>query len=182
MSSNTREAYIWSRLGDPEYRSEFVDSVLRNTVSAQVRALRTDRNLSQGELAELCGTSQSVVSQLENPDYGRHSLTSLRKLAAALDVGLIVQFVPFSDFMHWSTSLTPEALRPVPYSRDALKGVADAPDSTIGAPALSAQSGAGPSSTWLTTTLHHFKGGSTSSLADIYSQPRTTPLQEYSHV
>jgi hypothetical protein len=40
---------------------------------------------------------------LENPNYGNQSLTSLKKIAAACDVALVVWFVPFSRMLGWVT-------------------------------------------------------------------------------
>ena len=58
--------------------------------------------------------SQNNISRLESPDYGRHSLTSLKKLAAALDVALAVRFVPFSQYVDWlsGTPFLDEGIRP----------------------------------------------------------------------
>jgi transcriptional regulator with XRE-family HTH domain len=55
---------------------------------------RTAANLSQRQLAKLIGTSQSVISRLENADYTGHSLSMLRRIAAALNMAVSIQFVP----------------------------------------------------------------------------------------
>jgi transcriptional regulator with XRE-family HTH domain len=52
--------------------------------------LRSDAKLSQSELAKLVGTTQSVVSRLEDDDYDGHSLTMLARIAAALGKRLIL--------------------------------------------------------------------------------------------
>ena len=46
--------------------------------------------LSQKELAALIGTTQSVVSRLEDSDYGGRSLTMLERIARALGKKLTV--------------------------------------------------------------------------------------------
>jgi predicted XRE-type DNA-binding protein len=63
-------------------------------IAEQVYNLRTRANLSQEELANLVGTTQSAISRLEDADYEGHSLTMLRKIAAALNQHVEVQFVP----------------------------------------------------------------------------------------
>jgi hypothetical protein len=45
--------------------------------------------------------NQNAISRLERPDYGKATLTTLRRLAAAMDVALIVRFVPFSELVDW---------------------------------------------------------------------------------
>jgi predicted XRE-type DNA-binding protein len=63
-------------------------------IAEQVYNLRTQANLSQKELADLVGTTQSAISRLEGADYEGHSLTMLRKIAAALNQHVEVRFVP----------------------------------------------------------------------------------------
>ena len=66
---------------------------LKNLDEARVNAqaarliyqLRTNVGLSQKQLADLIGTTQSVVSRLEDDDYSGHSLSMLSKIATALN-------------------------------------------------------------------------------------------------
>jgi hypothetical protein len=41
-----------------------------------------------------------VFSRLENPSYGKATLTTLKRIAAAYDVALLVEFVPFSQLVN----------------------------------------------------------------------------------
>lgn len=63
-------------------------------IAEQVYSLRTQAKLSQKELADLVGTTQSAISRLEDADYDGHSLSMLRKIAAALNQRVQVRFVP----------------------------------------------------------------------------------------
>jgi len=63
-------------------------------IAEQIYNLRTQEGLSQKQLAELVGTTQSVISRLEDADYNGHSLTMLRKIATAFHHRVLVQFVP----------------------------------------------------------------------------------------
>jgi hypothetical protein len=45
--------------------------------------------------------NQNAISRLESPEYGRQTLTTLKRLAAAMDVALIARFVPFSELIDW---------------------------------------------------------------------------------
>ncbi len=56
--------------------------------------LRTKAGLSQRELAKKVGTTASVICRLEDADYQGHSLSMLRRIAAALDQRLEIRFVP----------------------------------------------------------------------------------------
>ena len=63
-------------------------------IAEQIYKLRTSARLSQKQLAELVGTSQSAVSRLEDADYEGYSVKMLQKIAAAVHCGLKVQFIP----------------------------------------------------------------------------------------
>ncbi len=54
--------------------------------------LRTEAKLSQRELAERMGTTQSVISRLEEGGGARNRLDTLARVATALDRHLIVSF------------------------------------------------------------------------------------------
>ncbi len=75
-------------------RTRFVDSQINKTLAFQIRSLRGD--MSQEKAMEKLGMNQNAISRLENPYYGKATLTTLKRIAAAYDVGLLVEFVPFS--------------------------------------------------------------------------------------
>ena len=59
-------------------------------VARMIHDLRAEAGLSQKELAELIGTTQSVISRLEDADYDGHSLSMLTRIANALNQKLTV--------------------------------------------------------------------------------------------
>ncbi len=54
--------------------------------------LRTDAGLSQRELAERMGTTQSVISRLEEGGGARNRIDTLARVAPALNRHLVVSF------------------------------------------------------------------------------------------
>lgn len=112
MTSAKREQIITS-FRDAEYRREFAADI-GTGIAFQIRLLREDRGWSQDELAQRTGTGkrQETISQWENPNYGRYSLTTLIELAAAFDVAPIVKFAPFSELIDWTANLNPARLTP----------------------------------------------------------------------
>lgn len=54
--------------------------------------LRTEAGLSQRELAEKMGTTQSVISRLEEGGGARNRIDTLARVATALDRHLVVSF------------------------------------------------------------------------------------------
>jgi DNA-binding XRE family transcriptional regulator len=66
-------------------------------IAGQIYELRTRAKLSQAELARMVGTTQSVISRLEDADYEGHSLNMLRRIAKALNCRLELRFVPCGE-------------------------------------------------------------------------------------
>lgn len=63
-------------------------------IAEQIHALRTAADLSQKDLAERVGTTQSVISRLEDADYDGHSLSMLERIAQALGHRVCIHFIP----------------------------------------------------------------------------------------
>jgi len=62
-------------------------------IARKIYELRTKARLSQAELAKKVGTTQSVISRLEDADYDGHSLAILRRIASALEKRVEIRFV-----------------------------------------------------------------------------------------
>jgi transcriptional regulator with XRE-family HTH domain len=82
-------------------RAQFVSSHVDKTIAFQLRAIRDQQNLSQEKLADLVGMNQNAISRLESEWYGKPTIRTLKRLASALDVALVVRFVPFSQLVNW---------------------------------------------------------------------------------
>jgi ribosome-binding protein aMBF1 (putative translation factor) len=77
---------------DPDRVASYERAVADSQVAGLIHDLRTGAKLSQKELADRVGTTQSVISRLEDADYDGHSLAMLRRVAAALGRRLEVRF------------------------------------------------------------------------------------------
>lgn len=80
--------------GSPRRIAELEKARVSAEVARTICELRTKAGLTQKELAELVGTSHSVISRLEDDDYTRHSLDVLHRIAAALNRRVEVRFRP----------------------------------------------------------------------------------------
>jgi DNA-binding XRE family transcriptional regulator len=80
--------------GRPKRLAELEDERANAEVARKVYDLRERAGLTQRQLAELVGTTPSVISRLEDADYGGHSLSMLRRIAAALNKRVEIRFVP----------------------------------------------------------------------------------------
>jgi len=63
-------------------------------VAEMLYAARRAAGLTQNQLAQLVGTTQQVISQLEDADYDGHSLSMLRRIAKALHHRVEIRMVP----------------------------------------------------------------------------------------
>jgi len=69
---------------DPELAAAFEEELLTVDVASQIYNLRKRAGLSQRQLAAKVGTTASVICRLEDSDYDGHSLSMLKRIAAAL--------------------------------------------------------------------------------------------------
>lgn len=76
--------------GDSNREASVREEKVNSAVASIIYELRKDAGLSQRDLAELVGTTQSVISRLEDADYDGHSLSMLSRIARALKQKLTV--------------------------------------------------------------------------------------------
>jgi len=87
---------------------------------------------------ELTGIKQQAISRLENPSYGKATLTTLKKIAAAFDVGLLVEFVPFSQLIkrvsgtpYIERGLSPETMNVPSFDEEEKQSTLEPKDDTL---------------------------------------------------
>ena len=78
----------------PKRQQAFEEEVANREVAQKIYELRERAGLSQTELARRVGTTQSVISRLEDADYEGHSLAMLNRIAAAVERRVEIRFVP----------------------------------------------------------------------------------------
>jgi len=111
-----RRKKISEELKDKEYRDIFVEEKINIGIPFQIRALRGE--LTQKEFGELFGINQEEISRYENINYSRFSLSTLKKLARAFDVGLMVRFISFGELAEHDLTLSSESLKAVSFPKD----------------------------------------------------------------
>jgi len=123
---------LWSKLKDKEYRDAYLVAKVTYALAYQIEALRNQHGWTQAELAKQIGTTQSVISRLEDPDYGRANITTLFDLAGAFDVGLLVKFVSYSQFASEYRDVSPEGLSAASFiEEDSTYNQPDKPEDTF---------------------------------------------------
>ena len=72
--------------------------IAREELSARLAAMiydaRERAGLTQAQLAKLVGTTQSVISRLEDADYDGHLLAMLQRIGEALCQRLVIEYRP----------------------------------------------------------------------------------------
>ena len=109
---------LWAKLENKEYREGYVEGQFDIEVPFQIRALRRARGWTQADLAKHSDIPESQIAELEDPDSGPPSVQILHKLCAAFDVGLLVQFVSFSELVRRESEFDPETFNAVSFSDD----------------------------------------------------------------
>ncbi len=103
------------KLADKAYRSSYVARQTRQFLARQMRGLRGDK--SQKEFGVLLGRPQSVVSRLEDPNYGKWTLQTLFDVARSLDRAVIVRIVDYPTFLRFTSNMTDTAVCPESYKQ-----------------------------------------------------------------
>lgn len=117
MNITSRKTKLIEKLQNKEYRDSYVSSNIDVGVAFQIRALRKQRKYTQKKLAEIARMKQGRISVLENPS-NTPNISTLKKIANAFDVGLIVRFVPISNLVEWQLNLSRESLDASSFSED----------------------------------------------------------------
>lgn len=100
-------------LRDQDRRCEVATSLLVTSISSHVQETRKNRGLTQTELAELTGTRQPKISEIENGESGgvNWETSTLLGLAHALQVRLKISLETFGSLSiySWAPPPLPEA-------------------------------------------------------------------------
>lgn len=100
------------------HRAAFVASQINIGLPFQIRALRKQREWDQKRLASEAGMLQPRISAMEKPGYGSLTIETLKRLASAFDVALIVRFAPFSDLLRWSDNFSPDDFQVLGFEKE----------------------------------------------------------------
>ncbi len=94
MKKTNFDRYLDAHLRNPAFAARFRDAGEAWEVSLQIARLREQAGISQRQLAEMLETSQQQISRLESPAYEGHTLSMLRRVAAALNARVRVVLEP----------------------------------------------------------------------------------------
>jgi transcriptional regulator with XRE-family HTH domain len=96
------------RMKEKAYRHGAVNSQIEIDLPLQIR---TERGWTQPQLATQADMKQPRISSIEKPGATHFSLETLRRLAEAFDVALVVRFASFGEFLECSDRFSPDEFR-----------------------------------------------------------------------
>jgi len=87
------EDVLARNLTDPEFKADYDRTAFAHQVAVELLKYRTEHELTQAQLAQQVGTTQSVIARLET---GKRppSLATLAKLSRGLDITFHVDISP----------------------------------------------------------------------------------------
>ncbi|MDI6794475.1 MAG: helix-turn-helix transcriptional regulator [bacterium] len=88
------DRHLTEKLEDPQFAQMFQEKYKKLSVALGIANLRQKQQLTRTQLAQKIGTTQSVITGMENSEYDRYSLATLRKIAQALNAELQINFIP----------------------------------------------------------------------------------------
>jgi transcriptional regulator with XRE-family HTH domain len=103
---------------DEEYRRAYADDCLDTMIATQIRVLREQRGMTQGQLALATGMKQPRIPLLEDATYSNWSINTLKRFAKAFDVALSVKFETFSQLIHDFENLSRASLQRPAFADD----------------------------------------------------------------
>lgn len=110
MNLQSNIGLVSKLLNNEAFRDAYVFEHIKTGIAYQIRAMRDEREWTQGRLGEEAKKPRNVITRLEDPNYGQFSLQTLREIASAFDVALLVKFVSFSTLLQEYADVSPQAL------------------------------------------------------------------------
>jgi len=115
--SDTSEA-LRVELRDPEFSEGYAESFLNSYVATQIKVIREQRRMKQSDLAREVGTTQTAISRIENVNYSSWNINTLKKLARAFRVRLMVSFETYGTLPDEVGKFTQESLQRAEREKD----------------------------------------------------------------
>jgi transcriptional regulator with XRE-family HTH domain len=92
-------SFLKAEFADQKAREQYAADLLDSYIALQIKTLRQQRKWSQKKLASLARKHQSQISPMEQIDFRSWKISTLRQLAKAFDLALVVKFESFGRFL-----------------------------------------------------------------------------------
>jgi transcriptional regulator with XRE-family HTH domain len=84
---------------DFKYRHAYVDEFTDAFIATQIKVIREQRGMNQTQLGVAAGMRQSQISELEDVNTRSWKVSTLKKIAKAFDLVLVVRFETFGNVL-----------------------------------------------------------------------------------
>jgi transcriptional regulator with XRE-family HTH domain len=112
------EKKLAAELKDKEYRESYAESFANEYLAGQIQLMRKQRGWTQAELGERIGSNQGRVSVFEDPDYGKWSLDTLRKIASEFGLWLSYRLESYETLVSEAAQFSAARLLRPPFDSD----------------------------------------------------------------
>ena len=109
---------LLSAFRDFTYRHAYVDEFTDAWIATQIKVIREQRGMNQTQLAEAAGMKQSQISELEDVNTRSWKVRTLKKIAKAFDLVLVVRFETFGTVLRDIGNLERTRLERVEFKDD----------------------------------------------------------------
>ena len=89
----TFKSRLQEDIKDPEFKKYYEEERQALKLAMKIAELRSQKGLTQQELAKLMGTSQQAISRIESGEYEGFTLKTLEKIAEATGMRVKIEFV-----------------------------------------------------------------------------------------
>ena len=89
----TFKSRLQEDIKDPEFKKYYEEERQALKLAIKIVELRSQKGLTQQELAKLMGTSQQAISRIESGEYEGFTLKTLEKIAEATGMRVKIEFV-----------------------------------------------------------------------------------------
>jgi transcriptional regulator with XRE-family HTH domain len=108
---SARRTRMLTELRDPVYRESYAEHHLNSVLATQIRTVREQRGLTQERLAKKIEKHQAAISRIENVNYARWNVRTLKKVANALGCWLDIRLESWGKLVEAVDQYSTENLR-----------------------------------------------------------------------
>src|SRR5258708_25518978 len=108
------EDYWAKQETDPDFQAVYAEEAAKKELWLQLVEARQEAGLTQVQMAERLGVSQSQVARMEKRGYDTYTLTTLRRYVAALGAGYSIEVYIHTPTEH-EGSVQDHSSRPGPF-------------------------------------------------------------------
>jgi transcriptional regulator with XRE-family HTH domain len=101
MNQNRRERLKYKFAKSKEYKERFGSGHTRRALAAHLRNLRGE--MTQQKFAEKLRMRQTMISRMEDPNYGKMTVKTLLNIADKLGLMLVIQLVDEETYIDLTT-------------------------------------------------------------------------------